>query len=309
MVIPTHPRKLFIAVIFALIAPIAASATEPNISKELPLVQQMSHISVEVRGTAGTPVILIPGLSTPRAVWEGIAPQLAEKHRVYLVQVNGFGGDDPRANLNPGILAGVVSDIKSLITERQLENSAIIGHSTGGLLGIMLAAQHPNQIDKLMVVDALPFFAVMVAPPGTDVTVAMVKPRATQMRTAVAANYGKPADPAMVEASVAAMTLSPEHWPTLKDWAIASDLRVAAQVIYENLTTDMRPALSQIRAPVTVVYAWNETNPRQEQADAFFRREFATLSVSSFTGIGSAGHFLMLDQPAQFKAALTKFLE
>ena len=50
---------------------------------------QMEHVSVEVSGE-GPAVILVPGLSTPRSVWAGIAPQLA-KHRVYLVQVNGFG--------------------------------------------------------------------------------------------------------------------------------------------------------------------------------------------------------------------------
>ena len=54
----------------------------------------MDHISIETIGK-GSPVILIPGLSRPRAVWDGVAPELAKTHRVILVQVNGFGGDDP----------------------------------------------------------------------------------------------------------------------------------------------------------------------------------------------------------------------
>ena len=58
---------------------------------------RLAHISVVSIGS-GDPVVLIPGLASPRAVWDGIAPELARGHRVLLVQVNGFGGDDPGAN-------------------------------------------------------------------------------------------------------------------------------------------------------------------------------------------------------------------
>ncbi|MEN2749153.1 hypothetical protein [Sphingomonas sp. T9W2] len=68
---------------------------------------QITHISIRTIGR-GAPVILIPGLSSPRAVWDDIAPELAKGHSVLLVQVNGFGGDDPRANLAPGLLDGIV---------------------------------------------------------------------------------------------------------------------------------------------------------------------------------------------------------
>ena len=70
-------------------------------------IMQMSHISVVSIGK-GTPVILIPGLSSPRTVWDGVVPGLAKTHRVYVVQVNGFAGDAPGANLSPGILDGIV---------------------------------------------------------------------------------------------------------------------------------------------------------------------------------------------------------
>jgi pimeloyl-ACP methyl ester carboxylesterase len=71
----------------------------------------MDHVSVKIMGTTGSPVFLIPGISAPRATWDGIAPELAKTHRVYLVQINGFGGDAPGANINPGILTGIVADL------------------------------------------------------------------------------------------------------------------------------------------------------------------------------------------------------
>ena len=59
-----------------------------------PTEQRLPHISIVSEGS-GSPVVLIPGLSTPRAVWDGVAAELAKSHRVILVQVNGFAGDDP----------------------------------------------------------------------------------------------------------------------------------------------------------------------------------------------------------------------
>lgn len=299
---------LLAAAALACSVPASPLAAQSTLAAMTPVRQQMPHISVEVLGSSGSPVILIPGLSTPRAVWDGVAPELARTHRVYLIQVNGFGGDDPRANLRPGILEGIVADIHTLIRDARIERPAIVGHSMGGLAGIILAARHPDSVGQLMIVDALPFFSVQLAPPGTDVTVAMVEPQAARMRDAVAASFGQPVDPALAEANVAGMTLRPEHRPRLREWAMASDPRVAAQAMYENLTTDMRPELAQIEAPVTVVYAWNDTYPREEQAHSFFIRQFTGLRRVSFAGIGTAAHFLMLDQPAQFREALARFL-
>lgn len=65
---------------------------------------QMAHVPVASVGR-GAPVVLIPGLASPRAVrTPTAAPLAATDHRVLLVQINGFGQDAPGANLQPGIL-------------------------------------------------------------------------------------------------------------------------------------------------------------------------------------------------------------
>lgn len=268
---------------------------------------QMEHISVEVIGK-GSPVILIPGLSSPRAVWDGVAPALAKSHSVYLVQVNGFGGDDPRANLQPGVLNGIVADLSALIAQQKLKAPAVVGHSMGGLVGLMLAARQPASIGRLMVVDALPWFAVLMAPPGTDMTMAMVEPRAAQMRDAVAASYGKPPSKAAAEANVASLTLKPESRAKATEWAMAADPRVTALALYEDLTTDVRGELKAIRVPTTIVYAWNSQYPAKDRADAFFRGQYAAIPNVTYAGIGESAHFVMLDQPGQFATALNAFL-
>jgi pimeloyl-ACP methyl ester carboxylesterase len=268
---------------------------------------QMEHISVEARGS-GTPIILIAGLATPRAVWADFAPGLAAAHRVYLVQVNGFGGDAPRGNLSPGLLDGIVADLDRLIRDEKLRGASVVGHSMGGLVGLMLAARHPGDLKRLMVVDSLPFFGVLAVPPGTEATVAAVEPGARAMRDAIAQTYGKPADPARAAAQVAGLALKPESRARMQLWAAGADPRVTAEALYEDMTTDLRPVISEIATPITLVYPWSAAAFGKERTDAFYRRTYAAAPHVTYVDVGDAAHFVMLDQPEAFRAALETFL-
>lgn len=285
-------------------APAAAPAVLPGTTEE-----RLDHISVTTLGKTGSAVILIPGLASPRAVWDGIAPELARNHRVFLVQVNGFGGDDPGKNLNGGLLNGIVADLDRYITGHKLAGATIIGHSMGGLVSMMLAKAHPGDAGKLMIVDTLPFFAVLFAPPGVAVTAATVEPRAAALRDQTAASYGKPADPATIAAQTRGLALKPASIAKMQAWAAKADPRVSAQALYDDLTTDMRGALPALTLPITVVYPWSAGGPyTQEQTGAFYASQYAGAPKVMFAPITDAAHFVMLDQPEAFAAAVRAFL-
>ncbi len=265
------------------------------------------HISVLALGK-GSPVVLIPGLSSPRAVWDAFADELAKNHRVLRVQVNGFAGDDPGDNLQPGVLDGIVADLAQYLVDQKLEPAAVVGHSMGGLTGMLLASRHPETVDRLMIVDALPFFAVLSAPPGSDVTVEQVEPNARAMRDAVMANHAAPRDAAGTRAQLRGMSLKPENLDIITAWAMAADLRVVGRALYDHLTTDARPLLTSITAPITVLYAWSAGGYGQQAVETLYRSQYAGAGNARFVDIAESAHFLMLDQPGLFRAALTEFL-
>ena len=307
---PQNKARLIAAVAFPLfVLHLATARAEPGATTApaaAPIIQ-MDHISVEIVGS-GPAVILIPGLASPRAVWDTVTPQLARSHTVYSVQVNGFGGSAPGGNLSPGVLVGVVADLHALIATRRLTRVAVIGHSMGGLAAMMLARDHPADVGRLMIVDSLPFFAALMAPPGTDVTPAMVEPRARQMRDTVAAGYGKPLSDEAAMAQTRGLALKPESIATLVGWARTADARVTAQAMFEDLTTDVRPALPGLTMPVTVLFPWNAAGPTREQAEPFYRRQYAGTPHITFVPVADSAHFVMLDQPAAFAAAVADFL-
>jgi pimeloyl-ACP methyl ester carboxylesterase len=266
-------------------------------------VTQMDHISIAATGS-GSPVILIPGLSSPRAVYDGIVPELAKTHRVYAVQVNGFEGGDPGENLAPGILDGIVADLDRYIAENTLGGAAVIGHSMGGLVGLMLARAHPGDVGRLMVVDSLPYVGDIFVP---GATVAQVEPQAKAMREQMAASYGTPADAAANAALAAGMALNADSRAKIAAWVAKADPRVSAQAMYEDMTTDLRPDMAKITTPITLVYPWSARLPK-ERADGFYRAEYADAPHMTFMPVGESGHFVMLDQPEAFAGAVRRFL-
>ncbi|WP_262408623.1 alpha/beta fold hydrolase [Sphingomonas sp. JC676] len=264
---------------------------------------QMEHISVQVMGK-GSPVILIPGLSSPRAVWDGVAPDLAKNHTVYLVQVNGFGGEDPRGNLQPGILPGMIDELHKLIVDHKLQGAAVVGHSMGGLAALMLAKAHPGDVGKALIVDALPFVGSAFVPGSTAET---IKPFAEGARAQMAGLYGKPFPAAVGQAIAQRNALKPESQTQVAAWSAAADMRVAGQAMYEDMLIDLRGEMKSIATPITVIVPWTAARGGEEPTLAFYKAEYAGTPNISFKGIGDSGHFAMLDQPEAFKAALLAF--
>lgn len=283
---------LFLLILAAVVIPMMARA------QDRPVIQR-DHISIRDEGGTGPTVILIPGLASPRAVWDGLVPDLKRGHHVLTVQVNGFGGDDPRANLAPGILDGVVAEVAGYARERGIARPAVVGHSMGGLVAMMLGVRHPDSVGRVMVVDALPFIATLFQP---DATVAGVTPNAAAARDAVAA---APMRTAPVTADPGGIwSITPAGRIRVAEWERAADRRVVAQALYEDMTTDLRPDLARLKGkPFHVLYATG-AGP---QATAIWQRDYAG-SSATLVPIADSWHFIMLDQPAAFARALDAFL-
>ncbi|NLS28784.1 putative aminoacrylate hydrolase RutD [Sphingomonas sp. S2M10] len=265
---------------------------------------QMDHISVQVLGR-GSPVVLIPGLSSPRATWDGALPELIKNHRVYLVQVNGFGGDDPRGNLQPGILDGVVADLHTLIAERKLGAVPVVGHSMGGLVTLMLARDHPQDVRKALIVDALPFLGTIFAPAATADS---IKPQAEMMRAQMAGLYGKPYPPQLAAMVARQNALKPAAREKIAEWSAKADMRVSGQALYEDMVADLRPDLPRIAAPITVLVPWTDAMGGEARVLGLYRAQYAGAPNATIRGVGDSGHFLMLDRPELFEQALMAFL-
>jgi pimeloyl-ACP methyl ester carboxylesterase len=267
---------------------------------------QPTRFSVEVSGE-GRDVIFLPGLATSREVWREAVRELGPGYRVHLVQVKGFG-EPAGPNAEGPVLAPMVEELARYIADNGLERPAVVGHSLGGLMALMLGADHPELPGKLMIVDAFPWFGVTVVPPGAQATAASIEPQARRMRDAMVASHGTLAAREGTETAIAGYVLDQSKLPRLRGWTADADPRVVGQLVYEDLVTDWRERIGDITVPLTLIYPWNERFPTQAQAEPFYRANYAKLPQAKLVGIGPAAHFIMTDQPQAFREALEQFL-
>lgn len=279
----------------------ASAAQSPSVASAQPTSQR---ISVQTQG-AGSDVILIPGLASSRDVWAGLAADLRQHHRIHLVELAGFASTPAVANPDGKVVAPAADAIADYIRSQHINAPAIIGHSLGGEIALMLGARHPDQVGRLMIVDALPFYTLIIDPAATSETAVQ---QATATREWLLAQSPEQRATSQ-ETSIARLAKTEAARPALVAAGIHSDGKTVADAVYELMITDLRPELGRIKAPMEIVYAWDALfGVPAAGVDAMYRQAYAAAPDSHFTRIDNSFHFIMLDQPERFASVVEAFL-
>lgn len=99
-------------------------------------------------GDEGTTVILIHGIGDAVETWDSNINVLAEHHRVYALDVVGFGrSDKPLIQPSLPFAAQFVSDF---METQHIERASLVGNSMGGGISLQFAIQFPDKLDKLV---------------------------------------------------------------------------------------------------------------------------------------------------------------
>src|SRR4051794_36295825 len=98
------------------------------------------------------PLIFIHGLSGCWQNWLEQIPHFARDHRVIAVDLPGFGQSEmPAEEIS---ITGYADAIDELMGELGLEEARIVGNSMGGFIGAELAINHPQRVERLVLVAA-----------------------------------------------------------------------------------------------------------------------------------------------------------
>ncbi|MBU4138020.1 MAG: alpha/beta hydrolase, partial [Alphaproteobacteria bacterium] len=246
----------------------------------------------------------IPGFASSREVWRAEAERLKATHRVHLVQLAGFAGE-PWTHGEGPFVQPVIDELARYIAEAGLERPAVIGHSMGGMTGLLLAQQHPELVGGLMSVDSLPFFSALFGP---QVTAETARPFADQAAAGILAT-----EPAAYRAqqgqTAIGLARDPATRAAMVEWSMSSDRQAMAAAIREVMTTDLRPGLAAMTTPVWAIYASDaDGGAPAAGADAVWGREYAPLPGVRLIRVDGSRHFIMADQPAKFAELVDQFL-
>ncbi|NQX94746.1 MAG: alpha/beta hydrolase, partial [Erythrobacter sp.] len=131
----------------------------------------------------GPDLILTPGLGSAPGVWDSVKAELSKTHTLHLVHVAGFAGRAPTGEPDT-IISRAAEEIVAYMDCKGIVKAAYAGHSMGGFLGLKLASEHPERIERLVVVDSLPFYSLIFSPAATPEAVA---PQADMFRSQILA--------------------------------------------------------------------------------------------------------------------------
>jgi N-formylmaleamate deformylase len=271
--------------ILALLAALLLSASAPLAAAPF----HPTRFSVEVTGS-GPDVILIPGLTASKDVWRGTVAAIPG-YRYHLIQVAGFAGTPPRGNAKGDVVAPLADEIARYIDAAGLKRPALVGHSMGGTLAMMVAARHPDCVGRVMAVDILPQPAALLG-----ANAANLRGLSGLLRGLGSTEEGR----GLIDSAI--RLFGDDQAANTK-----SDPDVVARATQELAVTDLTPELPRIRAALTVVYAVADpayAAPAARSYAAAYRR----VRTAKLVPVERSGHMIMRDQPARFREALRAFL-
>jgi pimeloyl-ACP methyl ester carboxylesterase len=297
---------LVLAGVMLLVKPLTARAQASG-TKAGSRAAVPTRFTVVDAGTVGKPdVVLIPGLSSSRAVWDGEARLLAPHYRLHLVQVDGFAGTPAGPNASGPVLVPIVDELHAYIAAAGI-HPVVVGHSLGGLLALMLADKYPGDVRKMVIVDTLPYYAVLFNP---DATVETMKTVADMIRQQMI-DMPKGQYDGMLPTVVGQMVTDPAGQAKVLAWTKATDRKMAFEAVDEDMLTDMRGEVAKIQTPTLVLFAVdpNAKQPDPVAYEAMVRDGYKPMPHVTVVKVTPSRHFIMYDQPVKFDAAVEEFLQ
>lgn len=218
----------------------------------------------------GPPLVLVHGLSGSGAWWKHNLPALKAKYTCHVVDLVGYGGNRALRPLLLGQAGDILAEFLGSLPGGQAH---LLAHSMGGQIACAVAANHPAQVNKL----------ILAAPSGL-VRSDLVR---MAMRLPVAA-YHSPLT----------------FLPTLAYDALrAGPLNLVLSTL-DILATDTTELLEKILAPTLLLWG-DRDNLVPESVGVEMAKRIPDVRIEVIEG---AGHVLMWDHPRTFNRYVLDFL-
>jgi pimeloyl-ACP methyl ester carboxylesterase len=289
--------KLLLAVGLALTA-VSANAEEIAVpsqadwsaaKKTVSLPNGVSLAYSEMGNTEGQPLLLVHGYTDNSRSWSLVAPYLTNFH-IYAIDLRGHGKSSaPECCYT---YADFADDVFDFLQSKKIERISVVGHSLGSLTAQLLAAQHPEKVDKLVLVSST---LNTGGGPGTWLwdNIGPLQPPIDPNGKFMMDWYWNP-NP------VDQTFIKPE-----REESAAVPIHVWKGVLWGTTTGDLSKTASLIKAPMMIF--WGDQDPlfdasHQEKLKAAFPN-------AQFEVFQGAGHNMFWEQPKRAAELISSFLK
>ncbi len=252
---------------------------------------------------SGPTLLILPGLSLGAHNWRFNFDRYAEKFHVVLMDFPGYGKSDaPDVDCSIELFKNCVLEF---MKKKGIEHASILGHSLGGQVAIVLAAEHPEKVDALILETATGLRQRLGFVEDWAVTAYITADRFAflpeeKMRDYTEMNFYAPSA-AQEELNEYQLSFRAHFWDKPIFWQRnEAFVRGALHIIM----TDVRRYVPSIKAPTLIMWG------RQDRLDSVNRAYwlYQTIPNAQLYVIERCGHQPHLEKPEMYDFAAIKFL-
>jgi N-formylmaleamate deformylase len=240
-------------------------------------------------GEAGTPIVIVPGITSPAATWEFISVELARDHRVFTLDIRGRGMSEKPSD--GFALSDYAGDVAAVVEALGLERPVLVGHSMGARIAAATAERHPGVAGPLVLADP------PLTGPGRDPYPMSLEAFMEQLQCARSDN-------AVEELRRHFPTLTDEQLSIRAEWLPSCEENAVRESWLNFHREDFFPYLRELEPPVLFMYGANSpVVPESALAEVTETRPDLEI-----VRIRDAGHMIPWDNPDDFLAETGRFL-
>jgi pimeloyl-ACP methyl ester carboxylesterase len=240
----------------------------------------------EDSGSGEPALVFVHGWTCNHTHWAAQVRYFSPRHRVVTVDLRGHGRSDaPQQEYS---MAGFADDLAWLCRRLGVERPVVIGHSMGGVVTLVMAAQYPDVVRAGVTVDS-PFPPRMSGMERLGPVIeGMSKPEYREFATQfIGTMFSADDDPQRCREILDGMLATPQH--------------VIVGAMQGNAGTDLLTTADAIQQPMLVISAGHMTFSDPSLMQTRYSRFRYGQTVGS-------GHFNMVEVPEQVNAMIERFL-
>ncbi|WP_327399204.1 alpha/beta fold hydrolase [Streptomyces sp. NBC_01288] len=236
-------------------------------------------------GAGGVPLVFIHGWTANRHRWDDQFAHFAGGRRVVRLDLRGHGESTGAGARTVGELA---ADVVALLDHLEVDRFVPVGHSMGGMIAQTLVLDHPERVERMVLVDSISRMTYSRAR-GLLLAVSTLLPFklfvAVNIQRAFAPGYPKEKIREYIDAS-------------------AATPREVVMTCYGAMRAfDVLDRVGEIGAPTLILHGYHDIqlplSPMLRMANAY---------PDAVVRIVDAGHELPVEKPAQLTALLGQFV-
>jgi len=250
---------------------------------------------VEISGKGTQALLFIPGLACSGEVWNATKANYENDYQCYTLTMAGFAHVPAKGKPTFEYWEQAIARYLQQNNMRPI----IVGHSLGGGLAMALAADYPQLVSKIVVVDALPCLAALKNPafqPNEQLDCSSMVERFKAVPDEQFYHMQKFSMPKLLADS--------SKVETAVQWSVESDRTTFASLFCDFSNTDLREKIAHIQCPALVLLEAPFVEMKPVIAEQFKKMKTAQLQYAN-KGL----HFIMYDDKAWFDRQLATFIK